>query len=78
MDIRDAAAPFYHHTEIQIRRTMSMKQSNLSRLMGYAGKMRILTYLSWILSAVSALIALVPFWYIWRLLREVLEVAPQF
>ena len=55
-----------------------MKQSNLSRLMDYAGSRRVLLYLSWILSAVSALIALVPFWYIWRLLREVLEVAPNF
>lgn len=26
----------------------------------------------------SALIALVPFWYIWRILKEVIEVAPNF
>lgn len=52
------------------------KQSNLSRLMGYAGKRRYLTYGSWILSALSALIALVPFWYIWRMIRDVLEVYP--
>ena len=37
-----------------------------------------LTYLSWVLSAVSALVALVPFWYIWRILKEVLETAPDF
>ena len=54
------------------------KQSNLGRLLGYAGKYRILTYLSWILSAVSALIALLPFWYIWRILREVIEAAPRY
>lgn len=54
------------------------KQSNLSRLMNYAGKHRILTYLSWILSSISALIALVPFWYIWRILQEVLSIAPNF
>ncbi|MDO4169368.1 MAG: ABC transporter ATP-binding protein [Lachnospiraceae bacterium] len=54
------------------------KQSNLSRLLAYAGKHKILTYLSWVLSAGSALIALVPFWYIWRILEEVLEVAPDF
>ena len=30
------------------------------------------------LSAASALIALVPFWYIWRILNEVLRVAPDF
>ena len=54
------------------------KQSNLSRLMGYAGKYRILTYLSWILSIISALVALVPFWYIWRIVHDVLAVAPDF
>ena len=54
------------------------KQSNLDRLLGYAGKYRILTYLSWILSTVSALIALLPFWYIWRILREVIETAPRY
>ena len=46
--------------------------------MSYAGKHRILTYLSWILSVISALIALVPFWYIWRIVRDVLAVAPDF
>ena len=30
------------------------------------------------LSAAGALLALVPFWYIWRILREVIEVAPQY
>ena len=54
------------------------KQSNLSRLLGYAGRHKILTYLSWVFSAVSALVALVPFWYIWRILDEVLRVAPDF
>ena len=54
------------------------KQSNLSRLLDYAEKYRILTYLSWVLSAAGALLALVLFWYIWRILREVIEVAPQY
>lgn len=54
------------------------KQSNLSRLLSYAGKHRILTYLSWILSAASALLGLIPFWYIWRILEEILHVAPDF
>ena len=54
------------------------KQSNLSRLLEYAGKHRFLTCLSWVLSAISALIALVPFWYIWRILDEVLRTAPDF
>ncbi len=54
------------------------KQSNLSRLLGYAGNHKYLTYASWILSAISALIALVPYWYIWRIMREVLASAPEF
>ena len=54
------------------------KQSNLSRLLAYAGSYKILTYLSWVLSAAGALLALVPFWYIWRILGEVIEVAPQY
>lgn len=54
------------------------KQSNLNRLLGYAGKRKILTYLSWIFSAASALIALLPFWYIWRILKDVIEAAPDF
>ncbi|MCM1087580.1 MAG: ABC transporter ATP-binding protein/permease [Lachnoclostridium sp.] len=53
-------------------------KSNLSRLMGYAGKHKILTYLSWVLSAISALLALVPFWYIWRIIHDILEVSPNF
>lgn len=54
------------------------KQSNFSRLMDYAGGHRYFTYSSWILSAVSAIIALVPFWYIWKIIKEVLDVAPDF
>ncbi len=54
------------------------KQSNLSRLMGYAGSKKILTYLSWVLSVMSALLALVPFWYIWRIIHDILEVSPAF
>ena len=54
------------------------KQSDLSRLMGYAGNYRYFTYASWVLSAVSALTALVPFLYIWMILRDVLAAAPNF
>ena len=54
------------------------KQSVLSRLMGYAGKHRYFTYASWLLAAISALIALLPFVYIWKITKEVLEVAPNF
>lgn len=54
------------------------KQSNLSRLLRIAGGYKYLTYASWILSAASALIALIPYWYIWQIMKEVLEAAPDF
>ena len=54
------------------------KQSNLSRLLEYAGSRKALVYLSWVLSAASAFLALMPFWYIWRILKEVIEVAPNY
>lgn len=54
------------------------KQSDLSRLMGYAGNYRYFTYASWVLSAVSALMALIPFLYIWMILRDVLNAAPDY
>ena len=46
--------------------------------MGYAGNYRYFTYASWVLSAVSALVALVPFVYIWKILRDVLNAAPDY
>lgn len=54
------------------------KQSNLSRILSYAGGHKYFTYVSWILSAVSALTALVPFWYIWKIINEVLKASPNF
>ena len=54
------------------------KQSDLSRLMGYAGNYQYFTYASWVLSAASALVALVPFVYIWKILRDVLNAAPDY
>ena len=54
------------------------KQSDLSRLMGYAGGHKYLTYASWVLAALSALVALLPFIYIWKIVKEVLKVMPNF
>ena len=53
-------------------------QSDLKRLLSYAGNHKYLTYASWILAAFSALLALVPYWYIWKILKEVLEVSPNY
>ena len=54
------------------------KESSLSKLFAYARKFRYLTIASWILSVISAWLALVPFYYIWRIMKEVLSVASDF
>lgn len=54
------------------------KQGDLSRLMYYAGDHKYFTYASLVLAALSALIALVPFYYIWKIMKEVIEVRPNY
>ncbi len=54
------------------------KESNLKRLLRYAGGYKYLTIASWILSALSALVALLPFVYIWKVIKEVLDAAPNY
>ena len=54
------------------------KQSDLSKLLAYAGPFRVLTVASRVLSALSALLALAPFVCIWRIIAEVLAVRPHF
>ena len=54
------------------------KESNLKRLLRYAGGYKYLAIASWILSALSALVALFPFVYIWKVIKEVLDVAPNY
>ena len=54
------------------------KKSIMAQLMSYAGGYRRLTCISYVLAALSALVALVPFWYIWRILQEVLRAAPDY
>lgn len=54
------------------------KQGDLSRLMYYAGDHKYFTYASLMLATLSALIALVPFYYIWKIMKEVLEVRPNY
>ena len=48
------------------------------RLFEYADNHKYLTIASWVLATVSAFIALVPFYYIWRLIKEVIRVSPDF
>lgn len=54
------------------------KNKNLSELMGYAGKHKYLTYSSLILSVISAVFALLPFVFIFFVIKEVIEVAPNY
>lgn len=54
------------------------KNKNLSELMGYAGKHKYLTYSSLILSVVSAVLVLLPFVFIFFVIKEVIEVAPNY
>ncbi len=54
------------------------KKSVIAQLFEYAGSHKYFTICSWILAAISALVALVPFYYIWRIIKEVVEVRPDF
>ena len=54
------------------------KQSTIQRLFVYAEKYKYLTIASWILATISAFVALVPFYFIWRIIKEVLRVAPNY
>ena len=54
------------------------KRGNISVLMDYAGRRKVLTYLSWALSGISALIALMPFVFIWFIIRDVINAGGDF
>ena len=54
------------------------KKSPFSRLMTYAGSHKYFTYASCILAAISAIVALIPFYEIWRIIKEILMVRPEF
>lgn len=58
---------------------MKQKKTSLfKRMMTYAGNYKYLTYASMVLAAVSAVIALIPFYEVWRIIKEILEVRPDF
>lgn len=54
------------------------KKNNLSELMSYAGRHKYLTYSSLALSVVSAALALLPFVFIFFIIKEIIEVAPNY
>lgn len=53
-------------------------RGNLYVLMAYAGRHRLLTYASWVLSAISALLALAPYIFVWLIIRGVIEAGGNF
>ena len=54
------------------------KKKSFSILMQYAEGHKYFTYASLILAAASAIIALVPFYKIWQIIKEILEVRPDY
>ena len=54
------------------------KQSPISRVFQFAGNYKYLMMASWVLAFISAFVALVPFYFIWKLIKEVLSVAPNY
>ncbi len=54
------------------------KQSAMSRLMDIAGNHKYFSYVSCVLAVISAWIALIPFYDIWRIIKEILEVRPNY
>lgn len=63
---------------VVIKMKKEKKESAFSRLMKYAGGYKGYTYTSLVLSAVSAVLALFPFIYLWKIIKEVIEVKPDF
>ena len=51
---------------------MKKKEKILPQLLAYAGKRKVLTYLSMVIAGISQLLALAPFLYIWAILRDVI------
>ncbi len=54
------------------------KPGVLARLMELAGNHKYFTYASCVLAVLSALVALIPFYEIWRIMQEVLQVRPHY
>lgn len=54
------------------------KPGALARLMELAGNHKCFTYASCVLAVLSAFVALVPFYEIWRIMQEVLQVRPHY
>ncbi len=56
----------------------SKKKSAFSKLMEFAGNHKYFSYISCVLAVISAWVALIPFYDVWRIIKEILEVRPHF
>lgn len=54
------------------------KESSFKKLMELAGNHRYFSYASCLLAAISAVLALVPYYNIWLIIKELLEIRPNF
>ena len=52
------------------------KQNEISVLLGYAGKYKVLTFLGMFLSAVAMVMGMIPYVCIWLAARDLIKVAP--
>lgn len=57
---------------------MEKKKNSVGELLKFAGGHKFFVYASWILAGISAVLAMTPFYFIWRLIRAVLAVRPDF
>ena len=56
----------------------SKKKSAFSKLMEFDGNHKYLSYISCVLAVISAWVALIPFYDVWCIIKEILEVRPDF
>ena len=54
------------------------KKSAFSKLMELAGNHKYFSYISFVLAVISAWIALIPFYDVWLIIKEIIEVRPDF
>ncbi|MBP3805154.1 MAG: ABC transporter ATP-binding protein [Oribacterium sp.] len=56
----------------------SKKQSSLSKILSFAGKYKMLTFLGVFLSAIAMILGMVPYICIWLVMRDLINVAPDY
>lgn len=54
------------------------KEGSFKKLMNMAGNHKYFSYASCLLAAISAVLSLIPYYNIWCIIKELLEVKPDF